>query len=533
MTREEPSPPPRTEHERLLREAVAGIRAQSVERGPAAASPETVGARFPDLDVLSLIGRGGMGAVYKAVQPKLGRTVALKVLPDELAAEPGFEERFLREGRALASLSHPHILTVYDFGALDGCYYLITEYVDGVNLRELMALGQLSPAEALRITPQICDALQFAHLHGIVHRDVKPENILVDTEGKVHIADFGLAKLVGVESSPALTGASQVLGTPHYMAPEQWRGSAAVDHRADIFSLGVVLYEMLTGQLPLGHYDPPSTHRGVPPGLDRVVQRTLAQQPENRYQNVRDVRSDVELQARSLGQRAPRHRRQQRNSRPSVLGVLLVVFAVLGAAGLAYAYLESVAVVEATKAALTAELTERAPETRRFTELARDRDEYQRQRQTIRRISASRVAWTRVLDELIDVVDGGSTDQRHVTWFKSIALSRSNGETGPTMTLPGWVQGSSLQHVANLYEDLEAARFFADVRSVSSPSGVLETNAKRQPAAAHYSNLWLAFKRHPDWREKTVEASANAGANAGADAGANANANTKAEEKQR
>ncbi|MEZ6037924.1 MAG: protein kinase [Planctomycetota bacterium] len=284
------------DHQRLLREVLADTPGtQTGDDRPAPPSPTELAPHFPDFEILALVGRGGMGAVYKAVQKRLGRTVALKVMPKELGAQPEFRERFEREARVLATLNHPHVIAVHDFGAADGWCYLVTEFVDGVDLRRLMALGHLSPTEALRIAPQICQGLQYAHERGVVHRDVKPENILIDANGQVKVADFGLAKVVtGAVSPVALTRSTAVLGTPHYMAPEQWRGSGAVDHRADIYALGVVLYEMLTGELPLGAYEPPSRRDGVPPGLDEVVRRALAQRPENRYQQAREVERDVE-----------------------------------------------------------------------------------------------------------------------------------------------------------------------------------------------------------------------------------------------
>ncbi|MCR9245936.1 MAG: serine/threonine protein kinase [bacterium] len=289
------------DHQGMLRQAMHHTAAeQAAGQGPALPSLAELAARFPEFEIVGLIGRGGMGAVYRAVQPKLGRSVAIKVMPVELGKDPEFGERFLREARALATLNHPAILTVHDFGERDGQFFLVTEFVDGVNLRQLMELGELSPAEALRIAPQICTALQFAHERGIVHRDIKPENILVDTDGQVKIADFGLAKVAQQGDPIALTRSTAVFGTPHYMAPEQFRGTAAVDHRADIYSLGVVLYEMLTGQLPLGHFDPPSQRGGVPHGLDEVVRRALAQQPDKRYQQASEIRSDVERQAAAL-----------------------------------------------------------------------------------------------------------------------------------------------------------------------------------------------------------------------------------------
>src|SRR5262245_34217392 len=227
-------------------------------------SPSALAPLFPQLDIMELIGQGGMGAVYKARQPALDRFVALKILPPELGEDPAFAERFAREARALARLSHPHVVSVYDSGRAGGLYYFLMEYVDGVSLRELLRTGQLSPARALQIVPQICEALQYAHEEGVVHRDIKPENILLDGKGRVKIADFGLAKLVRAAGpAPALTAPEQVMGTPHYMAPEQRAMPQQVDHRADIYSLGVVFYELLTGELPLGRFPPPSKKAGV------------------------------------------------------------------------------------------------------------------------------------------------------------------------------------------------------------------------------------------------------------------------------
>src|SRR5207237_7825332 len=144
-----------------------------------APTPAELAGRFPQLEVLELIGQGGMGAVYKARQTKLDRIVALKVLPPEWGTDPAFAERFAREARALAKLNHPHIVAVHDFGEADGLFYLVMEYVDGVNLWQLLLDGQLPPEEALKIVPQICEALEYAHEEGIVHRDIKPENILL------------------------------------------------------------------------------------------------------------------------------------------------------------------------------------------------------------------------------------------------------------------------------------------------------------------------------------------------------------------
>ena len=231
---------------------------------------------FPQLEILKLIGRGGMGAVYQARQPKLDRLVALKILPASAATDPGFKERFEREAKALARLNHPNIVAVYDFGTAGELGFLVMEFVDGSNLREVGRTRRLSPQQALQVVPQICEALQFAHNEGIVHRDIKPENLLLDAKGRVKIADFGIAKIIGPQPDQiALTGGKDVIGTPHYMAPEQLERPQSVDHRADIFSLGVVFYELLTGELPLGRFPAPSETSGVDPRLDDVVFRTL------------------------------------------------------------------------------------------------------------------------------------------------------------------------------------------------------------------------------------------------------------------
>jgi len=215
-----------------------------------------------------------------------------------MAADAGFTERFLREARLLASLSHPHIVTVYEFGQRDGIYFLLMEFIDGVTLRQALRaepIKKLASKETLAIVGQLCDALQFAHDEGVVHRDIKPENILIDKRGRVKIADFGLARLLGQSPTmPTLTGTHQLMGTPAYMAPEQIEGLPGIDHRADIYSMGVVFYELLTGELPLGRFSPPSERAETDVRLDEVVLRTLAREPDRRYQQASQVKVDVE-----------------------------------------------------------------------------------------------------------------------------------------------------------------------------------------------------------------------------------------------
>src|ERR1035437_8171137 len=263
---------------------------------------EEIAKLFPQLEVLEFIGKGGMGAVYKARQPSLDRLVALKILPPAAASDAGFAERFNREARALARLNHPNIVAVHDFGRAGTLHYLVMEYVDGGNLRQIERAGRLTPEQALAIVPQICEALQFAHNEGIVHRDIKPENILLDKKGRVKITDFGIAKMLGLTTDEApLTGAGDVVGTPHYMAPEQIEKPRSVDHRADIYSLGVVFYEMLTGELPLGKFAPPSRKVQVDVRLDEVVLQALEKEPSMRYQQASQVKTAVETIARSEG----------------------------------------------------------------------------------------------------------------------------------------------------------------------------------------------------------------------------------------
>ncbi len=258
-------------------------------------SVEEVARLFPQLEILAFLGKGGMGAVYQARQPALDRMVALKILPPQAAGGPDFAERFNREARALARLNHPSIVTVHEFGQAGGSPFFIMEFMDGLTLRQLEQTGRLSPTEALRIVPQICEALQFAHDEGIVHRDIKPENILIDKKGRVKIADFGIAKIIGgAEAAGSMTETRHALGTPHYMAPEQAETPQSVDHRADIYSLGVVFYEMLTGQLPLGRFAPPSRKVEIDARLDEVVLRALEREPELRYQRASEVKTQID-----------------------------------------------------------------------------------------------------------------------------------------------------------------------------------------------------------------------------------------------
>ena len=328
-----------------------------------------VAAAFPQLEVLELIGHGGMGAVYRARQPHLERTVALKVLPKALAATPEFTERFTREARMLARLAHPNIVGIFDFGESGGFYYLLMEFVDGVNLRQAMKAGRFSPSQALAVVPEICEALQFAHDQGVLHRDIKPENILLDTKGRIKIADFGIAKLL-VDTARGITLTQGVApGTPQYMAPEQFEQPGTVDHRADIYSLGVVLYEMLTGELPIGRFAAPSAKAGVGSEVDEVVFRALEKERDRRQQSASEVKTDITGMVRPLAD-APLPQAAavghspgtaDTRSRPmfalalliagSVIPLLLVIFGILAA--------NSVRTQEQQTVALTSKLSAR------------------------------------------------------------------------------------------------------------------------------------------------------------------------------
>ena len=297
----------------------------SADARPAPPTIDEVAAAFPQLEILDLIGQGGMGFVFRARQTILERDVALKILPQHLAEDPKFAERFTREGKLLAKLNHQNIVSIFDFGESGGFFYLMMEFVDGVNLRQAMRASRFTPEQALSIVPSICEALQFAHDEGVLHRDIKPENILLDSKGRVKIADFGIAKLVergsmshssdeaeaAAESpgsaapkeaasggGPALREITQEgssLGTPNYMAPEQIGSPSDVDHRADIYSLGVVFYELLTGELPSSDLAPPSSKTPLNPQVDEVVLRALEKERERRQSSATEFRTQVEI----------------------------------------------------------------------------------------------------------------------------------------------------------------------------------------------------------------------------------------------
>src|SRR5262245_5731881 len=273
----------------------------------------TPGVRLGPYEIVSLLGSGGMGEVYKGRDPRLGRDVAIKIIPSAFAADAERLTRFEQEARATAALTHPNIVAVYDVGRHDNSPYIVSELLDGETLRDRLSGGPLPVRKAVECAAQIARGLAAAHEKGILHRDLKPENVFITTDGRVKILDFGLAKLT--QSEPAISLASAlpttapqtnpgvVLGTVGYMSPEQVRGLVA-DHRSDIFALGVILYEMLSGRrafrgetamdtmTAILKEDPPDlplAERHIPPGLERIVDRCIDKSPTGRFKSADDL----------------------------------------------------------------------------------------------------------------------------------------------------------------------------------------------------------------------------------------------------
>lgn len=280
----------------LMERGIHPVKMSSTgEMGWTPPTNEELARLFPQYEVQELIGRGGMGAVFKARQLTLDRYVAIKLLPLEVSVAEDFSERFVREARAMAKLSHPNIVGLYEFGhTVEGHLYLTMEFVDGVNLHSAIHETGVKPAMAISVAEQMCEALAYAHSRGVVHRDVKPANVLVDSQGRAKMADFGLAKVSGVDAATwGATMTGKVMGTPDYMAPEQTR-DMAVDHRADIYSVGVVLYEMLCQEAPKGVFEPASSRIGCDPRIDQIIIRAMQQQPDRRFQNIVEMKKALQ-----------------------------------------------------------------------------------------------------------------------------------------------------------------------------------------------------------------------------------------------
>ncbi|MFN0076133.1 MAG: family 16 glycoside hydrolase [Prosthecobacter sp.] len=253
---------------------------------------------LPQYEIVKMLGRGGMGAVYMGRQTSLERPIAIKILSAQLEeSDMGFTERFKNEAKAMAKLNHPGIVSVYDFGTTPaGLLYIVMEYVDGTDVARMIAKsGRLHTEHAMAITAHVCDALAYAHERGIIHRDIKPANIMVGYDGEVKVADFGLAKVNTGGSTLGLTMSGMAMGTLHYMAPESLMLGTAVDHRADIYAVGVMLYQMLTGKLPQGMFKMPSLLvAGLDPRYDGIIAKGIMEDREARYQSAREMRADLD-----------------------------------------------------------------------------------------------------------------------------------------------------------------------------------------------------------------------------------------------
>ena len=315
--------------------------------------------RLGPYEILSSLGAGGMGEVYKARDTRLGREVAVKVISDRLGTDPSVLARFEREAKAVAALSHPNILAIFDFGEAAGVTYAVMELLEGATLRETLSGGPLPVSRATEIASQIARGLAAAHDKGIVHRDLKPENVFVTKDGRIKVLDFGLAKLTNPEEAgqgsqvatgSLHTGAGSVLGTVGYMSPEQVRGTRA-DARSDIFALGIVLSEMLSGHRPFERgsamdtlaailkEDPPPLPEGLPQSLDRIVYRCLQKQPEDRFHSAHDLAHDLEMIHRDTASRSPVEIAVPGRRRPPAM-LALAAAAVLIAAGIIALYIK-------------------------------------------------------------------------------------------------------------------------------------------------------------------------------------------------
>src|SRR4051812_30103763 len=271
-------------------------------------TPQVLGDRY---EIGGVLGRGGMAEVHGGRAPGLGREVAVKVLRSDLARAPAFQVRFRREAQASASLNHPAIVAVYDTGedrtATGATPYIVMEYVEGETLRDVIRReGQLTPERAMRFAADVCGALDFSHRNGIVHRDVKPGNIMITPEGAVKVMDFGIARAVS-DSAATMTSTAAVIGTAQYLSPEQARGEG-VDARSDVYSVGCMLYELVTGAPPFTGDSPvavayqhvredprlpSSINPRVPPELDAIVLKSMSKNPANRYQSAAEMRNDL------------------------------------------------------------------------------------------------------------------------------------------------------------------------------------------------------------------------------------------------
>lgn len=254
-----------------------------------APEPAELSPLFPGYEIEGLIATGGMGAVYRAVQKSLDRTVALKILPKELSKDAAFCDGFEAEAKAMARLNHPNLIGVYDFGAVNDMLFIIMEYVPGKSIYHSAYGKAIAPPEVVRLVCGVCEGLAHAHENGIIHRDIKPSNILLDVNALPKIGDFGLARPI----ERKIEEGEEIFGTPHYTAPEVVNAPHSVDHRADIFSVGVLLHELLTGKLPADDARPASLIARCDPRFDAIIRRATHPVASGRYSSASEIEKDL------------------------------------------------------------------------------------------------------------------------------------------------------------------------------------------------------------------------------------------------
>lgn len=294
-------------------------------------SVEALQRALPQYEISAFIARGGMGAVYRGAQRALKRQVAIKIMPPGIEdGELQFASRFKQEAQAMAQLSHPNIVAVFDAGeTAEGLLYFVMEFIEGTDVAQLIAShGRLEAQQAVSIISAVCEALAFAHEEGIVHRDIKPSNVMIDKKGRVKVADFGLAKTLNMEST-LITRSDVALGTPDFLAPEALIPGMKVDGRVDLYAVGVMLYQMLTGKIPRGRFEMPSgVVKGVNKGFDSVVDRAMQTDRDKRYSTATEMKQDVEsltMPQSGPGKPPPGKLAKARTTKPFLLAAAAVV----------------------------------------------------------------------------------------------------------------------------------------------------------------------------------------------------------------
>lgn len=336
-----------------------------------APAPAVLAPLFPGYDIEGLIACGGMGAVYKAVQRSLERPVAIKILPQEFTLDREFQANFVAEAKAMARLNHPNLISVYDFGDAGGMLFIIMEFVQGHSLHHAAHGTAIDPTEVIRLISGVCHGLAHAHENGIMHRDIKPANILLDHNANPKIGDFGLAR----PTDHKVQAGEDIFGTPHYTAPEVVHAPTTVDHRADIFSVGVMLHELLTGRLPADDPRPASLISLCDSRFDAIIRRATAPNPKERYSSALEMVRELRIIASSTGPKSPHagavvapynlHRkgkvRRVKKSSGGAAVIIIIIIAAIGAIGLKHYANQKAAAKAAVSSEQSAKNTEPPP----------------------------------------------------------------------------------------------------------------------------------------------------------------------------